>query len=110
MRIYGILFDFDKADIKPESKPALDVIATLLKTQASLSIFVVGHTDGKGTLDHNMKLSQARAKAVVAALTGQYGIAAAHLDAHGVGPLAPVATNATEEGRKQNRRVELVAR
>lgn len=110
VKIYGILFDFDKADIKPESKPALDAIAALLKSQPALSIFVVGHTDGKGSLDHNMKLSQARAKAVVAALTGQYGIAAARLDGHGVGPLAPVATNTTEEGRKQNRRVELVAR
>lgn len=110
VRIYGILFDFDKADIKPESKPTLDAIATLLKNDAKLSIFVVGHTDGQGTLEHNMKLSQARAKAVVAALTSQYGLAAARLDAHGVGPLAPVATNTTEEGRKQNRRVELVAR
>jgi outer membrane protein OmpA-like peptidoglycan-associated protein len=110
VRIYGILFDFDMADIKPESKPALDAIATLLKTQANLSIFVVGHTDAKGTLDHNMQLSQARAKAVVAALTGQYGIAASRLDAHGVGPLSPVAPNTTEEGRQQNRRVELVAR
>jgi outer membrane protein OmpA-like peptidoglycan-associated protein len=110
VRVYGILFDFDKADIKPESKPALDAIAGLLKQQPELSIFVVGHTDGKGTLAHNLELSRARARAVVAALTNQYGIAAARLDPHGVGPLAPVAPNTSEEGRRQNRRVELVAR
>lgn len=109
-RIYGIYFDVDKADIQPKSKPALDAIAAMLKAQPSLSIFVVGHTDSSGTLAHNMTLSAARAKSVVAALTGQYGIAAARLDPHGVGPLAPVATNATDAGRQLNRRVELVAR
>ena len=109
-RIYGIHFDVDKADIQPKSKPALDAIAALLKAQPALSIFVVGHTDATGTLAHNMALSAARAKSVVAALTGQYGIAAARLDPHGVGPLAPVATNATDAGRQLNRRVELVAR
>jgi len=110
VRIYGILFDFDQADIKPESKPALDAIAALLKEQPKLSLFVVGHTDSTGALDHNLELSQARARSVVAALTGQYGVAAARLDAHGVGPLAPVAPNTSEDGRQLNRRVELVAR
>ncbi len=110
VRIYGILFDFDQADIRAESKPALDAIAELLRQQPALSIFVVGHTDSTGALDHNMQLSAARAHAVVAALTGQYAIAASRLDAHGVGPLAPVAPNTSEAGRQQNRRVELVAR
>lgn len=110
VRIYGILFDHDKSDIKPESKPALDAIAQLLREQPKLSIFVVGHTDGTGGFDHNMKLSRDRAAAVTRALTGDYAIAAARLAPHGVGPLAPVASNATEAGRKENRRVELVAR
>jgi outer membrane protein OmpA-like peptidoglycan-associated protein len=109
-RVYGILFDVDKADIRPESKAALEAIAELLRGQAALSIFVVGHTDATGALDHNLKLSRARAQAVVGALVGQYGIAAARLDPHGLGPLAPVASNATDEGRQKNRRVELVAR
>jgi outer membrane protein OmpA-like peptidoglycan-associated protein len=56
----------------------------------------------------NVKLSQARAQAVVTALTAQHGIAAARLIAFGAGPFAPVATNKTEEGRAKNRRVELV--
>jgi outer membrane protein OmpA-like peptidoglycan-associated protein len=110
VRIYGIYFDVDESDIRAESKPALDAIAELLKAQPGLSIFVVGHTDSTGALPHNLQLSTARAGAVVAALTRDYGIAAARLDAHGVGPLAPVAPNTTDEGRQQNRRVELVAR
>lgn len=109
-RIYGILFDVDKATIRPESKPALDAIAALLKAEPKLSLFVVGHTDMTGGLQHNLQLSTARARAVTAALVTDYGIAANRLDAHGVGPLAPVATNATDAGRQLNRRVELVAR
>lgn len=110
VRVYGILFDFDESDIRPESKPALDAIAELLKQQPALSIFVVGHTDAKGPLAHNLELSQARERAVVAALTSTYGIAAARLDPHGVGPLVPAAPNTSEAGRQKNRRVELVAR
>jgi outer membrane protein OmpA-like peptidoglycan-associated protein len=110
VRIYGILFDVDKADIRPESTQTLEAIATLLRSKPELSLFVVGHTDTTGALEHNLKLSDARARAVVAALTGRYGIAGARLDAHGVGPLAPVAPNTTDAGRQRNRRVELVAR
>ena len=83
-------------------------IAKLLKQTPSLKLRVVGHTDGTGALDANMKLSQARGEAVVQALVGQYGIATSRLKGYGVGPLAPVASNATEEGRGKNRRVELV--
>lgn len=72
-------------------------------------VYVVGHTDGVGGLDDNMELSRRRAEAVVEALVG-HGIEAARLTALGVGPAAPVASNATEEGRARNRRVELVVR
>lgn len=108
--IYGILFDFDKSDIKPESKPALDEIAKFLKANPAVSVYVVGHTDNAGTLDYNLGLSARRAEAVAAALQREHGIAAARLTARGVGPLAPVATNATEAGKARNRRVEIVAR
>jgi outer membrane protein OmpA-like peptidoglycan-associated protein len=106
--VYGINFDTNKAVVKPESKPALDEIAKLLKQDAALKLKVVGHTDMVGAQDANMALSQARAEAVVQALAGQYGIAAARLKGYGVGPLAPVATNDTDEGRAKNRRVELI--
>jgi outer membrane protein OmpA-like peptidoglycan-associated protein len=69
---------------------------------------VVGHTDSTGPLEANMRLSQARAEAVVQALAAQHGVATARVKGHGVGPLAPVATNDTEEGKAKNRRVELV--
>lgn len=106
--LYGIYFDTNKSEVKPDSKPALDEIAKLLKQDPGLKLKVVGHTDGTGIQDANMKLSQARGEAVVRALVGQYGIAAARLKGYGVGPLAPVASNDTDEGRAKNRRVELV--
>ena len=106
--LYGILFDTNKADVKPESKPALVEIDRLLKTDPTLKLRVVGHTDNQGALDANIALSKRRAEAVNAALVAQYGIAASRLSAFGVADLAPVASNTNEEGRAKNRRVELV--
>lgn len=106
--IYGIYFDFDKADVKPESDPVLKEIAKLLQQNPKLKLYVVGHTDNVGDLTYNMKLSQARAGAVVEELVSKYGVDAKRLKAHGVGPLSPVVSNNTEEGRAKNRRVELV--
>lgn len=107
--IYGIYFDTGKAVLKTESQPTLDEIAQLLKQKPELKLYIVGHTDNTGTFATNMQLSNDRAAAVVAALTNEYAIAATRLAAHGVGPLAPAATNASEDGRGKNRRVELVA-
>jgi OOP family OmpA-OmpF porin len=106
--LYGIHFDFDKADILPQSEPVLAEIAKLLQARPSLKLYVVGHTDMKGGLDYNIQLSEARANAVVRALVQKHGIAAARLMGKGVGPLAPVSTNLTDAGRALNRRVELV--
>ena len=108
--IYGITFDFDKADIKPESKPQLDQIAKLLADHADLKLAITGHTDNQGSADYNQKLSQRRAEAIVAALAASYGIAADRLIAQGMGASSPVASNDNEEGRAKNRRVELVKR
>jgi outer membrane protein OmpA-like peptidoglycan-associated protein len=106
--IYGILFDFDKADIKPESAATIEEIATLLNNNPDLKLFIVGHTDNKGSLDYNMKLSQKRAGAVVDVLITEHGIETSRLTPKGLGFLAPVASNKSEEGRAKNRRVELV--
>ncbi len=106
--IYSIYFDFDKADIKPESKPTLEEIAKFLKKNPDLKLYVVGHTDNVGTLDYNLNLSEKRAKAVVKELVEKYGISRDRLKGFGVGPLSPVASNDTEEGKARNRRVELV--
>lgn len=106
--LYGIFFDFDKADIKPESEPALIEISKLLKSNPKMSLYVVGHTDMKGALEYNLTLSKNRAEAVVKELVGKYGISRTRLSGQGVGPLSPVNTNLAEDGRKLNRRVELV--
>lgn len=102
-----INFDFDKADIKPESQPIIDEIVKLLKTHANLNLTIEGHTDNIGMPDYNRRLSEARARAVVAALTAQ-GIVARRLTAVGYGQDRPIADNRTDAGRAQNRRVELV--
>ena len=106
--IYGILFDTALATIKPESKSSLDEIGKLMKGDPKLTLHIVGHTDGQGTLASNFDLSKRRAEAVRAALIKDYTIAATRLSANGVASLAPVAPNTTDEGRAKNRRVELV--
>ncbi|MCJ7500866.1 OmpA family protein [bacterium] len=106
--IYGIYFDTDKADVKPESEQALGEIARLLGNRPDLKLYVVGHTDSVGSLDYNKDLSVRRARAVVEVLTGKYGIAKNRLWGEGVGPLVPVLTNSSDGGRAKNRRVELV--
>jgi outer membrane protein OmpA-like peptidoglycan-associated protein len=106
--VYGILFDFDKDVIKPESKPQLDEIADLLNAKPDLKLKIVGHTDDKGTPEYNLDLSQRRAANVVVALTSEYGIEADRLSSKGAGMTEPIDTNDTDEGRAMNRRVELV--
>ena len=104
----GIVFDFDKATLKPESDAALQAIATYLQANPDQNFYVVGHTDSKGTFSYNRKLSADRALAVADALSQRFDIDRQRLEPHGVGPLVPVFSNQTEAGREKNRRVELV--
>jgi outer membrane protein OmpA-like peptidoglycan-associated protein len=106
--LYGIYFDFNKADVKSASTPALDEVSRLLKSNAKLKLLVVGHTDNAGGFTFNMDLSQRRAAAVVDALVTRYRIDRGRLSAVGVSFASPVASNKTEEGRARNRRVQLV--
>lgn len=108
--IYGILFDTGKATLSPASSKAIKEIASYLKSNPTVSIFVVGHTDNVGDFSANISLSKNRAAAVMKELAVVHGISTDRLTAEGVGPLAPVSTNLTEEGRSLNRRVEVVAR
>ncbi len=107
--VYGIYFDTNKADLKPESEPALTEIVKMLQTDAALKLFVVGHADNVGQFAHNIKLSQDRAASVVKSLVGKHGIDEARLIPFGAGPVVPVAPNTTDEGKTKNRSVELVA-
>jgi OOP family OmpA-OmpF porin len=106
--VTGILFDTGKAYVKTESAPALAEVAKLLKENATLKVYVVGHTDNVGALAANLDLSNRRAAAVAQALSAQYGVSATRLQSYGDGPYAPVASNHSEDGRALNRRVELV--
>ncbi len=107
MAIYGLYFDFDKAVIKPESQPQLDQMIAYLQKNAELKVYIVGHTDNKGTLDYNMKLSGDRAIAVIKALVAA-GVNKARMVPKAAGPIAPLASNRTPEGQAKNSRVELV--
>jgi len=106
--LYGIYFDSGKSVLKPESQAALQEISKLLKANASLKLYVVGHTDNTGSFESNIKLSNDRAAAVVNELVTKFAIDASRLRPWGDGPTAPVATNDTEAGKALNRRVELV--
>lgn len=108
IELQGIYFDTGRATLQPESRPALDQVAQLLRAQPGLRLSIVGHTDSVGGDEANLRLSQQRADAVRLALTAQYGIDGERLRAQGVGSALPVAGNDTEEGRARNRRVELV--
>jgi OmpA-OmpF porin, OOP family len=102
----GVNFDFDKSNIRADAAPILKEAASILKDNPNVKITVEGHTDSKGTDDYNLKLSMRRAAAVKAYLV-QEGVADARLSTRGLGESQPVASNETDDGRAQNRRVEL---
>ncbi len=101
----NIFFDYDKATIRPESENELTRLVTLLNAYPKMTIEIGGHTDNHGSLQYNTKLSNDRAKAVVDYLVSK-GIAASRLQYKGYAFNEPIATNDTDEGRQQNRRVE----
>jgi outer membrane protein OmpA-like peptidoglycan-associated protein len=104
-----MLFDFDRADIKSDVRPALDEVSRILNQEPRSRVTVVGHTDNVGSASYNMDLSQRRAQSVVGYL-GSRGVDRQRLSAEGRGFHEPRASNATPEGRARNRRVELFIR
>ncbi len=107
------LFDFDKSFLRPEGKAQLNELAAKIKQGRELGkiknvtgVEVVGHTDSKGTVAYNQGLSERRAASVRNYLVSQ-GIDASLISARGEGELNPVATNKTEAGRQENRRVDV---
>ena len=102
-----VTFDFDKAAIRPEGAKVLGEWESRLEQCSAVHVAIQGHTDSVGSDAYNLKLSQRRAEAVRDFLV-EKGIAAARLTTKGFGKADPVASNATPEGRAQNRRVELV--
>jgi outer membrane protein OmpA-like peptidoglycan-associated protein len=106
--LYGILFDVGKSIIKPESADALKQIIDYLNTNPQVKIIIVGHTDNTGNFLSNITLSKDRAESIKTYLVNTGKIDISRLQSDGVGPLCPVTTNATDDGRKLNRRVEIV--
>lgn len=99
-------FDFDSAQIKPDSLHNLDDDVEVLKKHENTKVTIVGHTDDIGTEGYNEKLSQRRAESVMEYFI-QQGISPSRMAAEGRGDTQPVATNETEQGRAENRRTEL---
>lgn len=106
LRLDGVLFEFDKATLTPESIHTLDAAVVVLQQSYAKLIEIAGHTDSMGTDDYNMNLSQRRAEAVRGYFITR-GIAEERLRARGYGESQPVDTNDTDAGRAMNRRVEL---
>jgi outer membrane protein OmpA-like peptidoglycan-associated protein len=102
-----INFDFNKATLRPDSKPIIAQVIKLLQDYPELKVTINGHTDNVGGHDYNVKLSQERAAAVVAAVVAAQ-VAPGRLSSGGFGPDQPIADNSTEKGRAKNRRVELI--
>jgi outer membrane protein OmpA-like peptidoglycan-associated protein len=100
-------FETGKSTINPDSAKTLDTAAAALKAAGDFRIEVAGHTDNVGTPEANLRLSQERAQAVMAAIV-ERGVKADRLTAKGYGQTAPIADNRAEDGRAKNRRVELV--
>ena len=102
-----VLFDFNQASLKPGAREKLAKVSGILLAYPTLHMNVEGHTDSIGTDEYNLKLSQRRADAVRDYLTSN-GIAPGNIQATGLGKDGPVASNDTDAGRQQNRRVEMV--
>jgi outer membrane protein OmpA-like peptidoglycan-associated protein len=105
--MHGILFDVDKATLKPESMGSINQIFNLMKKDPSLKFEIDGHTDNSGTAAHNLDLSQQRADAVKSQLVSM-GIDASRLTTKGFGDTKPIDGNDSPEGKANNRRVEFV--
>lgn len=104
----GVYFNTGESTIKPESADALKNIAEYLNAHTEKKFLIVGHTDNVGDFDANLTLSKNRADAVMNELVIKYSIKKEQLQAYGNGSTAPVASNSTDNGKKRNRRVEIV--
>ena len=106
--IKGPHFDFNKSTIKPEGQRRLDDVVRLMRDNPGLKVEAVGHTDSVGSDAYNLKLGERRARSVASYLTSQ-GVSPSRIDIRSEGKARPVASNATAEGRAENRRVEILA-
>lgn len=104
-----VLFDFDKADIRPDASKALAQLATVIRAYSG-PVRLEGHTDSKGGASYNQSLSERRAESVKRWLVQHDHVPASRITTRGFGKTRPIASNDTEAGRQKNRRVEVVIR
>jgi outer membrane protein OmpA-like peptidoglycan-associated protein len=104
----SVLFDFDRSELRPGAQAQLAAAAARVAAYPKAAVTVEGHTDNVGTGAYNAKLSLARASAVRAFLTSRPELTGRAIEVEGLGASRPIASNATEEGRQQNRRVEIL--
>ncbi|MCX8083323.1 MAG: OmpA family protein [Calditerrivibrio sp.] len=103
-----VFFDTNRSEVKEEYYDEIEKVAQFMKQYPDIKIEIAGHTDSRGDREKNIKLSQDRASAVANVLVTKFGIPQNRVIAKGYGPDKPIATNDTEDGRQQNRRVEAV--
>jgi outer membrane protein OmpA-like peptidoglycan-associated protein len=101
-----ITFDFNRANVRYEFTPQIRQLAQTLSRYPGMSVTIIGHADAIGSDDYNLRLSERRARSVADALS-DYGVGYRRIDTDGMGEFEPIATNANEWGRAQNRRVEI---
>ncbi len=104
----GLKFETGSSQLTDQSYVSLETLAQWLGDDGNRRIALVGHTDSEGALEPNVQLSKARAASVERHLINTYGVAAAQIEAHGIGYLAPITSNASSDGRDRNRRVEAI--
>jgi OOP family OmpA-OmpF porin len=104
----NIIFEIDKATIRPEYGDEVAKVGDFMKKNPSTSAVIQGHTDEVGSDDYNLRLSQQRAESVVKALVADFAIDPSRLSARGYGKTMPVADNATDAGREKNRRINAI--
>jgi len=102
----GLLFDWDKSDLRPQAKTNIESLAKILNKYPDTNILVEGDTDSTGSEDYNLKLSERRAQSVANYLMG-LGVPSSRISMVGLGEMNPIASNDTDYGRQQNRRVEI---
>lgn len=102
----GLLFDWDKSDLRAQAKTNIESLAKILNKYPDTNILVEGDTDSTGSEDYNLKLSERRAQSVANYLMG-LGVPSSRISMVGLGEMNPIASNDTEYGRQQNRRVEI---
>lgn len=102
----GITFAYDRSDVQPQFQPTLNEVSSVLAQYPKTYIDVLGHTDSDGSDAYNQTLSERRAQAVANYLVG-HGVQSARIATRGFGETQPIASNATEDGKAQNRRVEI---